>query len=89
MIQPIAKDIKEQILGRVREGKESVAEIARQHGIKVNTVYNWISRDVNGLGGGGSLLLEVAKLKKDNSSLKQIIGNLMLTQERGKKGRRG
>src|SRR3990167_8771940 len=85
MTTPIPKDIKEQVLTRVREGKESVAEIARQHGVKVNTVYNWISRDVNGLGGGGSLILEAARLKKDNNCLKQIIGSLLLMQERGEK----
>lgn len=82
-MQPISKDIKEQVLARVREGKETVVEIARQHGLKVNTVYNWISRNINGL---GSPLLELAKVKKENARLKQIIGNLVLQQERGKKG---
>lgn len=82
-MQPISKDIKEQVLARVREGKETVVEIAKQHGLKVNTVYNWISRNINGL---GSPLLELAKVKKENVRLKQIIGNLVLQQERGKKG---
>lgn len=82
-MQPISKDIKEQVLARVREGKETVVEIAKQHGLKVNTVYNWISRNINGL---GSPLLELAKMKKENARLKQIIGNLVLQQERGKKG---
>ncbi len=82
-MQPISKDIKEQVLARVREGKETVVEIAKQHGLKVNTVYNWISRNINGL---GSPLLELAKVKKENARLKQIIGNLVLQQEKGKKG---
>lgn len=82
-MQPISKDVKEQVLARVREGKETVVEIAKQHGLKVNTVYNWISRNINGL---GSPLLELAKVKKENARLKQIIGNLVLQQERGKKG---
>ena len=82
-MQPISKDIKEQVLARVCEGKETVVEIAKQHGLKVNTVYNWISRNINGL---GSPLLELAKVKKENARLKQIIGNLVLQQEKGKKG---
>jgi len=82
-MQPISKDIKEQVLARVREGKETVVEIAKQHGLKVNTVYNWISRNINGL---GSPLLELTKVKKENARLKQIIGNLVLQQEKGKKG---
>lgn len=86
MNNSISKEIKEQILARVQEGKETVVEISRQHGVKINTVYNWISRDVSG---SGSPLLELAKLKKENASLKQIIGNLVLQQERGKKDRYG
>jgi len=34
MNQPIQKDIKDQILARVREGKETVVNIAKQHGVK-------------------------------------------------------
>jgi len=86
MNKAIPKEIKEQILARVREGKETVVEISRQHGVKVNTVYNWINREA---GGSGSPLFELAKLKKENTCLKQIIGNLMLLQERGKKDRYG
>ena len=79
----VSKDIKDQVLSRVREGKDTVVEIARQHGLKVNTVYGWLSRSV----AGGSPLLETARLKKQNRSLKQIIGNLMLEMETGKKNR--
>jgi transposase-like protein len=79
----ISKDIKDQVLSRVREGKDTVMDIARQHGLKVNTVYGWLSRSV----AGGSPLLETARLKKQNQSLKQIIGNLMLEMEIGKKNR--
>lgn len=82
MHQPISKEIKEQILARVREGKETVVEIARQHGVKVNTVYNWIGRGINN---NGSPLLELAKVKKENTRLKQIIGELVLDKERGEK----
>lgn len=83
MPTPISRDIKDQVLARVREGKETVVEIARQHGLKISTVYGWISRSV----AAGSPLLQVARLKKQNRSLKQIIGNLMLEMESGKKNR--
>lgn len=80
---PISKDIKDQVLARVREGKDTVVDIARQHGLKISTVYAWISRSVE----AGSPVLQIAKLKKQNRSLKQIIGNLMLEMESGKKNR--
>lgn len=84
MPTPISKDIKDQVLARVREGKDTVVEISRQHGLSVNTVYGWLSRSV---AGPGSPLLQTARLKKENRYLKQIIGNLVLDMERGKKNR--
>ena len=77
----IPKEIKEQALARVREGKETVVAIAQQHGLKVNTVYNWISRGLE----NGNPVLELARLKRENTRLKQIIGDLVLEQEREKK----
>jgi transposase-like protein len=62
MKQTISKDLKEQILARVREGKETVAEIGRQHGVNPNTIYNWISRQ--GMT-AGSPLLELSRAKKE------------------------
>jgi len=84
MPNAISRDIKDQVLARIREGKETVLEIASQHGLKPATVYAWISRSANG---PGSPVLESAKLKKENRYLKQIIGNLMLDMEKGKKNR--
>lgn len=82
MPKAISKDIKDQILARVKEGKETVVEIARQHGMSVDTVYGWVSR---GLNGSKSETLENARLKRENQKLKEIIGNLVLNENRGKK----
>jgi transposase-like protein len=81
MPKQISKEIKHQVLARVREGKETVVTIAQQHGLKINTVYNWISRGLE----TGNPLLELARLKRENTRLKQIIGGLVLDQERKKK----
>lgn len=78
----IPQDIKDQILKRVQEGKQSVVEIARQHGVKQDTVYNWVSRGVDGI---HSSVWEIGRLKRENEKLKQIIGNFVLHTERGKK----
>lgn len=83
MKQAISKDLKEQILARVREGKQTVADIAREHAVNANTIYNWISRE--GMT-AGSPLLELSRAKKEILFLKQIIGNLVENLERGKKG---
>jgi transposase-like protein len=84
MSYPISKEIKDQILDRVREGKESVTEIAKQHGLSSKTIYGWMSHL-----GTSSPLIELNKLKRENTYLKGIIGNLMLQMERGKKGHYG
>ncbi|OGM35025.1 hypothetical protein A3D00_04240 [Candidatus Woesebacteria bacterium RIFCSPHIGHO2_02_FULL_38_9] len=82
MKQTIPKEIKEQVLQRVKEGKETVLEIARQHGLKVNTVYGWLSKGI----GINNPLVEINHLKRENQKLKEIIGNLVFSSERGKKG---
>lgn len=84
MRNAIPKDLKEQILERVREGKTTVVEIAKQHGVNVNTIYNWVNKSMNGSGGN---LLAVSKLKRENLYLKQLLGQLMLDIERGKKNK--
>ena len=86
MPNAISNDLKQQILDRIREGKTSVVEIAKQHGVNVNTVYNWVSKSVHG---PGSSLLTVSKLKRENAYLKQLLGQLMLDVERGKKNHHG
>jgi len=84
MPNAIANEIKQQILERVREGKTPVVEIAKQHGIKVNTVYTWISKTMHRT---GNSLLAISKLKRENAFLKQLLGQLILDIERGKKNR--
>lgn len=78
----IPREIKEQVLARIKEGKETVAEIARQHGLNRNTVYGWVTDGI----GVNNPLIEINHLKRENLKLKEIIGNLVLTTERGKKG---
>ena len=84
--QKISKETREQILARVKEGKDNISVIAEQHGITARTIYAWLSR---GLDGASSTWLETSKLKRENDNLKMIIGQLMLEQDRGKKGRHG
>lgn len=86
MPNAISNDLKEQILTRVREGKTTVVEIAKQHGVKVNTVYNWVSKSLHGSSGS---ILATAKLKRENLFLKQLLGQLTLDLERGKKNYHG
>jgi transposase-like protein len=82
MYKSISKDIREQVLARVKEGKEKVSIIAEQHGISSKTVYGWLS---NGVDGGNRDWLANNRLRKENLQLKQMIGELMLEKKREKK----
>ncbi len=86
MFKPISKDVRDQVLARVKEGKEKVSIIAEQFGISSKTVYGWLSKGVDGINRDQ---LEINRLKRDNAQLKQIIGELMFEKSRGKKDRNG
>lgn len=79
MSQSVPKDIREQVLARVKEGKEKVSMIAEQHGISDRTIYAWLSK---GIDGGNRDWLENNRLRKENLQLKQMIGELMLEKKR-------
>ena len=42
----VSKDVKEQILKRIKEDGVSIAQLAGEHGLKTHTIYQWISRTV-------------------------------------------
>ncbi len=70
----IAPDIKEQILKRIKEEGVSVTQAAKDHGIHETTVYNW-------LGAGAEHTpswIEFAKLKRENRSLLELVGEITL-----------
>ena len=81
MFHTISKDVREQVLARVREGKEKVADIASQHGISPKTIYGWLRNQV----APNISLIEVNRLRRENEELKRIIGIITLELERGKK----
>jgi putative transposase len=78
----IQKDIRDQILERIKQGGSSVAEISRQHGVSSKTVYGWLHKRVDGVDRN---ILEINRLKKENKELKELLGQLLLQIERGKK----
>ena len=82
MPPPIAKEIKEQILARVKEGKEPAAQIAREAGINPNTVYGWIESAVV----KPASLIELNRLKRERAGLYQLIGKLTSELDKQKRG---
>jgi transposase-like protein len=77
----ISKEIKEQILKRVKEEGIPVPQAAEDHGISTKTIYNWlrhgVARQVS--------WLEHNKLKKENQELKELIGEITVELSKSKK----
>ena len=79
-IHKISRDLKDQILERVKTSGKSIKEIAAEHGISTTCIYNWLR---------GSVIpassRDMIKLEKENRELKQIIGELTVQLGVGQK----
>ena len=77
----ISKEVKEQILKRIKEDGVSVVDAATEHGISTKTIYNWMRNK----GVQSANILEISKLKRENKELLEIIGRLTHDLKRTKK----
>lgn len=82
MFKQIPKEIKEEIISKVKNGQK-VGEAAAQYGINPKTIYGWLNNQVK----PEVSIIELNKLKRENEELKRIIGIITLELERGKKNR--
>jgi len=81
MYPRIEQAIKDQILEEIKNGSK-VAETARKHNVSEKTVYGWLSKQADNTGTSN---LEIAKLRRENQELKELIGLLTLENKRVKK----
>lgn len=82
MKNAIAKEVKEEILSKVKSG-EAVSALSKQYGVSDKTIYNWLRGNVT----NKVSWMEHIKLKKENQQLKEIVGILTLELEKSKKKR--
>lgn len=76
----IAKEVKEEILAKVKAG-EPVSVLSKAYGVSDKSIYNWLQRGAT----KHVSFLEFAKLRKENQQLKEIIGVLSLEVAKSKK----
>lgn len=77
----IPKDIKEQILKRIKDDGIPVAQAAKEHGVNPKSVYNWLRTKTT----GDTSILEISRLKRENRELLEIIGKLTHSLSKSKK----
>ena len=82
MFKAIKKEIKDEILGKIKEGQKAPS-LAEQYGISSKTIYTWLSNLVK----PEVSLIEYNKLRRENDELKRIIGIMALDLELSKKKR--
>lgn len=70
----IAKEIKDEIINKLKHDGLSVMDAAKQYGISDKTIYNWLGTKAK----GSVSLIEFNKIKKENDQLKQLIGDITL-----------
>lgn len=70
----IARDLKEQIIGRIKNEGVTVVQAAKDHGIHESTIYGWIAKKVE----NQPTLAENIKLKREVEQLYRFVGELTL-----------
>lgn len=81
----IPPETKQQIMERVKQGV-GVVQLAKDHGVSTKTIYGWLQKQAEGLGGK---FADLGKLKRENKILLEIIGRLTLKLSQGRKSRTG
>ena len=74
MFKPIAKDIRDQIIGRIKNNGESVASLATEFSVSPKTIYTWLRNKTS----NNVSFLEYARLKREYKLLLEIVGKLTL-----------
>jgi len=69
----IPKEIKEQVLSRIKNDGVTVAQAARDAGISDNTVYGWVAKTANGV---NNEAIENARLKRELAGVYELLGKL-------------
>ena len=81
----IAKEIKSEILSKVKSG-EKVTDLARQYAVSDKSIYTWLHMET---GDTVVSIIQHNKLKRENEELKKLIGEISLELSLGKKNRVG
>lgn len=76
----IPREVKDQVLARIKNEGASVAQLAKDHGISDRTIYGWLQKGVT----SDISFLEYSRLKRENKLLLEMVGKLTLEKTQGK-----
>ena len=81
----IPKEIKTEILGKVKSG-EKVVDLAHQYAVSDKSIYTWLRLES---GDQVVSLVQYNRLKRENEELKRLVGDITLKMSLGEKNRAG
>lgn len=81
----INEETKTTILTEIKNGSK-VVDVATKYSLSDKTIYRWLRSQADNT---GTSSLEIAKLKKENAELKEIIGIFALEKKRAEKNQKG
>lgn len=84
MTKAIPQSVKDQILLEIKNGTR-VVEAAAKYSLSDKTIYGWMRQQADNT---GTSSLEVARLRRENQELKEIIGIFALDKKRAEKNTR-
>jgi len=70
----ISKEVKEQVLKRIKDEGVSVSSAAEEHGISTQTIYHWLTKGAS----ANPSWSEIARLKKENKALLELVGEITM-----------
>ena len=77
MFKAISKDIKDQIISRIKNNGETVTSLAVEYTVSPKTIYTWLrTKSDNSVS-----FLEYARLKREHKLLLEIVGKLTLDNQ--------
>lgn len=74
MFKAISKDIKDQIISRIKNNGEAVLVLATEFNVSPKTIYGWLRKKSD----NSVSFLEYARLKREHKLLLEIVGKLTL-----------
>lgn len=75
------ESLKAEVLAAIKNGT-SVSDICSQKSLNTKTVYAWLRKQADNTGASS---LEIAKLRRENSELKELVGWFALEKKRAEK----
>ena len=80
----VDKATKEQLLLEIKNGMK-VADAGTKYAVTPTTIYGWMKAQSDNT---GTSSLEIAKLRKENQELRELVGYFALEKKRGEKNQR-